>query len=122
MVDSEKLEAHLAGMQRQMSDLQCDATTARVLAVAADREVSECRGTLSAHTRVLSDLSQTQSEHLKETRTFETKMSIFEARSRSAQLETTLHQADVRAQLAKLDQGMAELTALLRTVLDKLGS
>jgi chromosome segregation ATPase len=57
------LEARVERLERAVVDLRNDAAAARVLAGAADRDVSEFRHELKAHTRSLNALRETQVEH-----------------------------------------------------------
>jgi hypothetical protein len=64
----EEIEARLAAVEEQLQIVRQDAAAARVLAGAADRDVSEFRQTLNGHTRTLNALRETQVEHQQETR------------------------------------------------------
>ena len=54
------LEARLGAVEQQVSTAQTDASAARELAAGADRDVSEVRAELRAHTRALNALRETQ--------------------------------------------------------------
>jgi chromosome segregation ATPase len=56
------LRSRLPVSERDVASLRDDVTTARMLATAADRDVSEARTELRAHTQVLNALRQTQLE------------------------------------------------------------
>jgi hypothetical protein len=56
------LEARLGVVEQQVSTAQTDASAARELAAGADRDVSEVRAELRAHTRALNALRETQIE------------------------------------------------------------
>ena len=70
MADSDKdlenrvgiLEQEVAQLREQAALSSSDATAARVLAAGADRDVSEVRSELRAHTRALNALRETQLE------------------------------------------------------------
>lgn len=64
----EEIEARLAAVEQQLQAVRQDAAAARVLAGAADRDVSEFRQALNAHTTTLNALRETQVEHQQETR------------------------------------------------------
>ena len=81
----EEIEARLAVVEQQLQAVRQDAAAARVLAGAADRDVSEFRQALNAHTTTLNALRETQVEHQQET----------------------------RDGFAKVNAGMAEITRLL---------
>ncbi len=52
------LEARLVEVEQQVSTAQTDASAARELAAGADRDVSEVRAELRAHTRALNALRE----------------------------------------------------------------
>jgi chromosome segregation ATPase len=54
------LEREVAQLREQTALTSSDATAARVLAAGADRDVSEVRSELRAHTRALNALRETQ--------------------------------------------------------------
>ena len=56
------LEARLGVVEQQVSTAQTEASAARELAAGADRDVSEVRAELRAHTRALNALRETQVE------------------------------------------------------------
>lgn len=56
------LEARLGEVEQQVSTAQTDASAARELAAGADRDVSEVRAELRAHTRALNALREPQVE------------------------------------------------------------
>jgi predicted TIM-barrel fold metal-dependent hydrolase len=94
----EEHEVRLSALERQVAEVRQDAAAARVLAGAADRDVSEFRQTLNAHTRSLNALRETQIEHQAETRAF---------------------QAETRDGFAKVNAGMVQITGLVQTMIDR---
>ena len=98
MASLEDLEVRLGALERQVAEVRQDAAAARVLAGAADRDVSEFRQTLNAHTKALNALRENQIEH---------------------QAETRAHQAETRDGFAKVNGGMAQITASLQTLIDR---
>ena len=58
----EDLESRVERLERAVVDVRHDSAAARVLAGAADRDVSEFRHELNAHTRTLNALRETQVE------------------------------------------------------------
>jgi chaperonin cofactor prefoldin len=76
-----------------------DAAAARVLAAGADRDVSEVRAELRAHTQALNALRETQLEQARE------------MREGFAEMRT-----EMREGFAKQATGMAQITALLTTI------
>jgi Mg2+ and Co2+ transporter CorA len=91
-------EVRLSALERQVAEVRQDAAAARVLAGAADRDVSEFRQTLNAHTKALNALRETQIEH---------------------QAETRAYQAETRDGFAKVNSGMHHITTLLQTLIDR---
>jgi len=57
------LERQVAHLREQNAFIASDASAARTLAAGADRDVSEVRAELRAHTQVLNSLRETQLEH-----------------------------------------------------------
>jgi chromosome segregation ATPase len=108
----EELEDRVSKLERQVADVRGDASAARVLAGAADRDVSEFRQTLNAHTKVLNALRETQVEHQAETRAHQAEMRGFQAEMRGFQAET-------RDGFAKVNAGMGQITGLLQTLIDR---
>lgn len=90
MASLEDLEERLSTLERRFSEVRSDAAAARVLAGAADRDVSEFRQALNAHTKVLGALRETQTEH----------------------------QAETRAGFEKVHTGMAQIAEMLQTLID----
>lgn len=87
-----RLEHEMAELREQVSFARTDAASARVLAAGADRDVSEVRGELRAHTKALNALRETQLEQGR---------SIDDLRQ------------EVRDGFATLTTGMARITDLL---------
>jgi predicted TIM-barrel fold metal-dependent hydrolase len=94
----EEIEARLAAVEQQLQIVRQDAAAARVLAGAADRDVSEFRQTLSAHTQTLNALRETQVEQGQ-------KLDAF--------------QRETRDGFAKVNQGMQQITQLLTRLIDR---
>jgi hypothetical protein len=61
--DREDIEARVTALENEMRPVRADAEAARVLASGADRDVSDLKVKLDAHTKVLSALRETQLEH-----------------------------------------------------------
>lgn len=98
MASLEELEARLTAVERQLAEVRQDAAAARVLAGAADRDVSDFRQIFSAHTRTLNALRETQLEH----------------GERLAAAEAKFDDG-----FAKLNVGMAQISALLQNLIDR---
>ena len=69
MASPDDLERRVSAVERDVAEMRAlhevaaaDATAARVLAAGADRDVSEVRAELRAHTQALNALRQTQVE------------------------------------------------------------
>jgi hypothetical protein len=87
-----RLENDVAQLREESALARADATAARVLAAGADREVSEVRAELRAHTQVLNALRQTQLEQGQKIDALE---------------------REVRDGFSTVQVGMAQITALL---------
>jgi len=62
MARLEDLEARVTALEEQTRQSRQDAAAARILAGAADRDVSDFKQTLNGHTQVLNALRETQIE------------------------------------------------------------
>jgi hypothetical protein len=93
MTNQNDLPGRVAKLERQMKKCRVDATAARVLASAADRDVAEFRTANKGHTSVLNSLRQTQLEH----------------DARFDQLEARMTEG-----FSTLAVGQAQITALLK--------
>ncbi|MGH3901034.1 MAG: hypothetical protein ACRDTA_22870 [Pseudonocardiaceae bacterium] len=102
MPDSDDIETRLTIVERDVARLReqvaltsSDAAAARVLAAGADRDVSEVRAELRAHTQGLNALRETQLEQGREMRE---------------------QGREMREGFATLATGMAQITALLTNI------
>lgn len=102
MPDSDDIEIRLAIVERDVARLReqvaltsSDAAAARVLAAGADRDVSEVRAELRAHTQGLNALRETQLDQGREMRE---------------------QGREMREGFATLATGMAQITALLTNI------
>jgi chromosome segregation ATPase len=95
------LERDVGRMREQLAEATTDAHAARVLASGADREVSEVRAELRAHTRAISALHDDQVELRAETRS---------GFARADQAFGQIEQA-----FATVNAGMARIVGLLET-------
>jgi chromosome segregation ATPase len=96
------LEHEVIRLREQVAITSSDAAAARVLAAGADRDVSEVRAELRAHTEGLNALRETQLE-LRETQ-------LEQGR------ELVCLRQEMRAGFATLSTGMAEITTLLTKI------
>ena len=100
------LEREVVRLREQVALGSSDAAGARVLAAGADRDVSEVRAELRAHTRVLNALRETQLDQDRKITGLEQKVTGLD------QKVTGLDQK-VTEGFATLSTGMAQITALL---------
>lgn len=97
-----RLEHEVAELREQVTLARSDATAARVLASGADRDVSEVRAELRAHTQGLNALRETQLEQGRE---------IAELRQEMSELRQ-----EMQGGFATMATGMARITALLTEI------
>jgi len=101
----EELEARVARLEQLLASTREQAAAARILAGGADQEVSEFKGTLNAHTRALGALRETQVEQGQKLDALESKVDD--------------GFSEMREGFAKVGTGMAQINALLRTLVDR---
>ena len=99
MANLDDLEARVTHLEHSVADVRRDAAAARVLAGAADRDVSEFRQELNAHTKTLNALRETQLEH-------------------GQRLDSLEHK--VSSGFGQMSLGMAQLTAMLVNIERKI--
>ncbi len=107
--DSDDIETRLASVERDVARLReqvalanSDAAAARLLAAGADRDVSEVRAELRAHTQGLNALRETQLEQGREIT--------------SLRQDVAEQGREMREGFATLATGMAQITALLTNI------
>ena len=93
------LEDEMAQVRDEAAQARADAAAARVLSAGADRDVSEVRAELRAHTRAISALRQTQVD--------------FDRRLSSMERTTQAGFAEMRGGFATLQAGMQRIVGLL---------
>lgn len=93
------LESRVSALERRVNHIAQDAAAARVLAGAADRDVSEFRAELRGHTQALNALRETQLEQGHE---------LGELRGEMGELRGEMSEG-----FSKVNVGMAQITALL---------
>ena len=100
-------------MERQVREIRADAAAARVLAGAADRDVSEFKQILQGHTRTLNALRETQVEQGNRLTSLEREMreGLSTMNSRIDGVEHEMRQG-----FSMVNVGMAQITALLRNI------
>jgi outer membrane murein-binding lipoprotein Lpp len=101
-----RLEGEVARLKDGVSVSRADAAAARVLAGGADREVSDVRTELRAHTQVLNALRETQIEQGRHLSQLDAKVVRLDAKV--DQMDAKVDQA-----LGLLSTGMARIVALL---------
>lgn len=107
------LEREVAQLREQTALTSSDATAARVLAAGADRDVSEVRSELRAHTRALTALRETQ---LDQGRMLTEHGRILDKHGRAiASLNQAIISLDQKMSngFATLNTGIAQIVALL---------
>jgi chromosome segregation ATPase len=107
------LEHEVAQLREQAALSSSDATAARVLAAGADRDVSEVRSELRAHTRALNALRETQ---LEQGRMLAEHGRILDEHGRAiVSLKQAIIGLDQKMSngFATLNTGMAQIVALL---------
>lgn len=100
MASLENLEVRVERLEKSMADTRREAAEAGMLARAADRDVSEIRDKINAHTRTLNALRETQVEHGK----------------RLDKVDDRLDKLDRKVSdgFSMVNVGMAQIVALLR--------
>ncbi|MGH3983245.1 MAG: hypothetical protein ACRDST_11320 [Pseudonocardiaceae bacterium] len=123
MPDSDDVETRLATLEREVARLReqltlasSDAAAARVLASGADRDVSEVRAELRAHTQGLNALRETQLEQGREITSFRQELAEQGREITSVRQELAEQGREMREGFATLGTGMAQITALLTTI------
>jgi chromosome segregation ATPase len=105
------VEGDLAELRKQLALTSSEAAAARVLAAGADRDVSEVRAELRAHTQALNALRETQVD-------FSRQLADHGRRIDALDRRLDEQSREMREGFATLATGMAQITALL-TNLDK---
>ncbi len=103
------LEQEVARLRECVALSGADAGAARVLASGADRDVSEVRAELRAHTQALNALRETQLDQGERLTSLEGRLTSLEGRLTSLEDE-------VREGFATVHTGMAHIVALLEGV------
>ena len=100
------LEGEVSRLREQVALSSSDAAAARVLAAGADRDVSEVRAELRAHTQALNALRDTQLEYVQEMREGFTKQGK----------EISKQGQEMREGFTTQATGMAQIVALLTKI------
>jgi BMFP domain-containing protein YqiC len=105
MASLEELEARVNVLEEQVRHTRQDAAAARVLAGAADRDVSEMKQVLGGHTKVLNAVRETQVEHGQQLGSLDSRVGSLEAK--------------VDSGFTKVNISMDRVAQLLQQVIDK---
>ncbi|MBV9314666.1 MAG: hypothetical protein JO100_13265 [Pseudonocardia sp.] len=100
------LEQAVDQLREEMIVSRTDAAAARELAAGADRDVSEVRAELRAHTRVLNAVRENQLDLQSEVRDLQSEV-------RGLQAEVRDLQSEVRRGFTEMKIGMAQIVRLL---------
>jgi len=107
------LEREVVRLREQVALGSSDAAGSRVLAAGADRDVSEVRAELRAHTRVLNALRETQLDQDRKITGLEQKVTGLDQKVTGLDQKVTGLDQKVTEGFAMLSTGMAQITALL---------
>ena len=105
MARLEDLEARVTALEEQTRQSRQDAAAARILAGAADRDVSDFKQTLNGHTQVLNSLRETQIEQGQDISGLKTE--VIDLR------------AEMRSGFTKINVNLEQMSRLLQQVIDK---
>jgi chromosome segregation ATPase len=117
------LERQILRLHEQVALATSEAAAARVLASGADRDVSEVRAELRAHTQALNALRETQLEMAKQITSLDERVTSLDARvasldARVASLDARVASLDAR--VASLDERVASLDGKVTKLEDKV--
>lgn len=109
----DNLEARVTALEHKVDAIRQDAAAARVLAGAADRDVSELRSELRGHTKVLNALRETQLEQGEQLAAQGAQLAAHGAQIAGLDAKVGSLDAKVNEGFTKMSIGMAQITALL---------
>jgi chromosome segregation ATPase len=107
------LEREVAALRTELRGATVDSQAARVLASAADRDVSQIRAELNVHVSLLNALRETQREQGEELREHGEQIAQLRAEMRDGFAEMRDGFAEMRDGFSTVAVGMAQITALL---------
>jgi len=110
------LEQQVAMIREQMAQSASDAAAARVLAAGADRDVSEVRAELRAHTGVLNALREDQPSLRAEMGDMRTEIDELRQDTCQGFEETRLGFEETRRQFATVHTGLAQIVTLVEGI------
>lgn len=103
-----KLEDEVVRLREDVAVCRADVAAARVLAGGADREVSDVRVQLAAHTQALNVLHETQLEQGQQTASLRRELRV------ELHAEVSVLRSEMERGFGVLNNGIAQITALLR--------
>jgi chromosome segregation ATPase len=112
VTEPDNIPERVSRLERSMAEARKDAAAARILAGGADRDVSEMRTELKAHTKLLNALRETQSEQGQEIR------SLREDLRKEMREGDEGIRKEMREGFAMMGVGMAQITAMLKIAID----
>lgn len=112
MASLEDLEARVTALEEQVRQSRHDATAARVLAGAADRDVAQFKQVLNGHTQVLNAIRETQVEDHRDIQALKIDVT-------GLKTEVGILGADMTSGFTKINIGMERMAQLLQQVIDK---
>jgi chromosome segregation ATPase len=101
-------------LRAEIALVAADAQAARTLAAGADRDVSEVRAELRAHTRVLNALRETQAEQGRAIAELRGEFTELRGEFTELRARTDAGFSEMRAGFATMASGMGEITRLLQ--------
>jgi chromosome segregation ATPase len=115
----DELGERVATLETQVREIRADAAAARVLAGAADRDVSEFKQILQGHTRTLNALRETQVAQGERLTGLEGKFDGLEGKFDRLEGRVERLEGKVDEGFSMMSVGMAQITALLRNLEDQ---
>lgn len=115
------LEGEVAHLREQVALTASNAAAARELASGADRDVSDVRSELRAHTRALNALRETQLEMGVQLMAFRESVDLRFARVDENFARVDENFAQVQGQFASVGTGMRQITEMLQELIDRQG-
>jgi chromosome segregation ATPase len=110
------VEREVARLREEFAVTRADAAAARVLATGADRDVSEVRAELRAHTQALNALRETQLEQGQKIDGLERRLGGVEHRLGGVEGRLDGVEREMREGFSTLHTGMVQITALLEGI------
>jgi chromosome segregation ATPase len=108
MSDLDEIRSRLGSLEDEVARMREDASATRTLAAMADRDASEVRGALRAHTQLLNALRATQAEQGRAMETI--------AHAIGGLATEQAHQSET---LARQGDALAELTTMVRCLIER---